>query len=368
MLSFNIGPELKMSLEELNHKIRVRIPFGSEVQEDAAIHMKNAFPWHAANVMAEKFSLAYFKEFGTKYDPPYYDIGWFEKKVNSIGGDMRRMINSIGSAGGGNHFIELGKATNGDHWITIHSGSRNFGKRICEFWQNKAYKSLRTDKKKIMDEQIAQIRKDFSGEEVGKKIYDLKKSMGMDYGINMTGLEWLEGSDAAGYLFDMIFAQMYAQVNRQTMLEIICADCLKVSLTEQIETVHNFIDFRDFIVRKGAVRSYAGERFILPFNMRDGLLICEGKSNVEWNYSAPHGAGRVLARGKAKRTLSMDKFQADMAGIYSTSVDRSTLDESPDAYKDSKLIEDAIQPTAVILDRVKPILNLKDTSEVRDDS
>ena len=369
VLSVNIGPDLSLSLEELNHKIRARVPFGVNVHDHStSIHMKNDFPWHDANVLAEKFSLAYLNKFGARYEPPRYDIGWFESKVRSTGADMHRAIGAVGSLGSGNHYCELGRSEGTtDLWLTVHSGSRNFGLRICEYWQNKAIKSLRTDKKKIMDDQIAQIRKEFSGEEVGKKIYELKKSMGMDYGINVTGLEWLEGADAIGYLFDMIFAQKYAEVNRQRMVDLICSDILKIEPKDAIETTHNYIDFRDFIIRKGAIRSYEGERVCIPLNMRDGMLICSGKSEKSFNCSAPHGAGRVLARGKAKRTLSMDKFQADMAGIYSTSVDRSTLDESPDAYKDSKLIEEAIGPTAVILDRVKPIMNLKDTSEVRDD-
>jgi RNA-splicing ligase RtcB len=134
-------------------------------------------------------------------------------------------------------------------------------------------------------------------------------------------------------------------------------------IIDMIETVHNYIDFRDNIIRKGAIKSYFGERMIIPLNMRDGILICEGKSNPEWNYSAPHGAGRVYSRSKAKSDLSLEKFEYDMKGIFSTSVCNGTIDESPDAYKDSKIIEKAIEPTATILDRIIPIHNMKDISE-----
>ena len=130
---------------------------------------------------------------------------------------------------------------------------------------------------------------------------------------------------------------------------------------QQVESVHNFIDFRDFIIRKGAIRSYTDELMIIPFNMRDGILLCKGKSNSEWNYSAPHGAGRVLSRSAAKREVKLEDFEKSMQGIFSTSIGLGTLDESPMAYKDSKMIEEAIEPTAEIIAKIKPILNMKDS-------
>jgi tRNA-splicing ligase RtcB (3'-phosphate/5'-hydroxy nucleic acid ligase) len=136
-------------------------------------------------------------------------------------------------------------------------------------------------------------------------------------------------------------------------------DILKKEPLDRIETVHNFIDFKDFVIRKGAVRSYIGERFCLPFNMKDGILICEGKSNSEWNFSAPHGAGRVLSRNQAKKSLNMENFKKQMEGIFSTSIGYGTLDESPLAYKNCSLIEEAIKPTSTIIERIRPILNMK---------
>ena len=143
----------------------------------------------------------------------------------------------------------------------------------------------------------------------------------------------------------------------------IILNILKVEPQDSIETVHNYIDFRDFIIRKGAVRSYLGERYILPFNMRDGILICEGKSFAPFNFSGPHGAGRVLSRSQAKKRIDLATFKEQMKDIYSTSVCAGTLDEAPDAYKDAKLIEEAIGPTATIIDRIKPILNMKATEK-----
>ena len=329
MHSINIGSYLHLSWDKLDYKIRRNIPFGNEVHDNAIINFKNDFPWHKVNVLAEKFAAAYKTEFNYIIKPPRYTNDWFIEKSQKIGGNIRRYINSIGTLGGGNHFIETGISDKGDYWITVHSGSRNFGKRICEYWQNRAIKII-------------------------KKIKD----------INTRGLEWLEGEIAAQYLFDMVFSQIYARVNRSYIINTICS-ILKLEPLESIETVHNFIDFNDFIIRKGAIRSYKDERIIIPFNMRDGLLICQGKSNPEWNYSAPHGAGRVMSRAQAKKNLDVEIFKKQMKGIYSTSVGSGTLDESPDSYKDVSVIKEAIKDTVDIISHVKPLHNMKDATQNR---
>ncbi len=174
-----------------------------------------------------------------------------------------------------------------------------------------------------------------------------------------SALDALTGDQARGYLFDMIFAQVYASVNRRKMLEII-GEVTGCDVSHQIETVHNYIDFEDFVIRKGAIRSYEGEQMIIPFNMRDGILLCEGKSNPEWNMSAPHGAGRVMSRTQARKSLDVEKFKEQMDGIYSTSVGTSTIDEAPDSYKPASVIEEAIGDTATIITRIKPVHNMKD--------
>jgi len=359
MRSCNIGKQLNISLEDFDRKIRQRIPFGQNTHEETIIHMKNDFPWHEVTVSAQHFFNAYAEKFGFRYETLKYDIDWFTKKCEAIGGNLRRIINGLGTLGGGNHFIETGISTNDDVWITIHSGSRNFGKRICEYWQNKAIKKFKHADKDEIKTKIDALKKQYSGDELYHKIQEVKNQQPSEFKCSEE-LRWLEGEDAAGYLSDMIFSQMYAEVNRKYMMKIIL-DILKVTPIETIETVHNFIDFHDFIIRKGAIRSYSGEKMIIPFNMKDGILICEGKSNAEWNCSAPHGAGRVLSRSQAKKALNLADFKEQMKDIYTTSVGQGTLDEAPNAYKDSKIIEEAIQPTAIILDRIRPIHNMKDS-------
>jgi tRNA-splicing ligase RtcB (3'-phosphate/5'-hydroxy nucleic acid ligase) len=370
MLSINIGKTLTESLTTLDHQIRQRVPFGTATHDKAAIHMEKEFPWHQATTLAQKFCLAYREKFGIPLTPPRYDMNWFMSKCEKIrAGGLRRFINSIGTLGGGNHFIEIGLDDHGDYWVTIHTGSRNFGKCVCEYWQGKAAKAFSNEKKEDITQQIAELRSTIKdGKVLFEKIKELKAQKRENKpGIDMKGCEWLEGEDASGYLFDMIFAQMYAEVNRKYISGIICDDILGIDEpVDSIHTVHNFIDFRDFIIRKGAIRSYVGEKFLLPFNMKDGILICEGKSNPDWNFSAPHGAGRAMSRGQAKRAIDINAFKEQMKDIFSTSVGQGTLDEAPDAYKPAQVIEEAIGPTATILCRIKPIMNMKD-SEGDDD-
>jgi tRNA-splicing ligase RtcB (3'-phosphate/5'-hydroxy nucleic acid ligase) len=208
------------------------------------------------------------------------------------------------------------------------------------------------------EERIKEIRLNFKGLEIKEKIDEARKDLGLNDHID-NELKYLTGQHSYEYLFDMIFAQKYAEFNRSSIASIIMT-LLGVEEIERIETVHNFIDFKDMIIRKGSIRSYIGERMILPLNMRDGILICDGKSNPEWNFSAPHGAGRVLSRTNAKKTLSLKSFKTQMTGIFSTSIGQSTLDEAPDAYKNAKIIEEAIEPTATIINRIRPIINMKD--------
>ena len=359
VLLVNLGQTISMPLSDIDKQIRAKVPFGNKAHENAAINMKQEFPWDKTRINLENFSVAYQEEYGLKMERTPYTMDWFLEKCREIGCDTRRAVNSIGSAGGGNHAIEIGRDSKGDHWLMIHSGSRNFGKCVCDYWQGIARKRIRQDYQTKRRDEIDQIKARYQGDDRYHKIQEVKKKYGI--GIDTNGLEWLEGNDAAGYLKDMIFAQEYASLNRAIMASII-TEILKVTETDRIESVHNYINFQDFIIRKGAIKSYTGERMCIPLNMRDGVLICEGLSNESWLCSAPHGAGRLMSRSKAKKTVDIDKFQKDMEGIYSSSVGRSTLDEAPDAYKDSKVIEEAIKETAAIIDKVKPILNLKDGS------
>ncbi len=362
MLSAKIGPELPLSFEELDRQIREKIPFGMNTHENGTIHMKDEFPWDEVNANAEKFAKHYNELFETKIEKPLYDNDWFVAKCEQIGGSIRRYISSIGTLGGGNHFIETGIDEDKNYWFTIHSGSRNFGKMVCDFWQNRASKKIQIEHDAKMKERIDAFIATFVGSKSSMKeqINAIKKEMKREKGF----LDALFGDDAAGYLFDMIFAQVYASVNRKRMMAII-GEITGLDVSKQIETVHNYIDFEDFVIRKGAIRSYKGEQMIIPFNMRDGILLCEGKSNEEWNYSAPHGAGRVMSRIQAKKTLDVDVFREQMSGIYSTSVGKSTLDEAPDTYKSAEMIEKAIGDTATIITRIRPVHNMKDAGDPR---
>ena len=364
MLAINIGQfYLGIASEQLDARIRNDVPFGKGVHANPAVDMAQDFPWEHANMLATNFASAYATRFGATLNPPLYNEEWFSKKCRDINIDEQRVVKSVGTLGGGNHFIEFGRSAKTDEiWLVIHTGSRGFGAKIAEYLQSVATDVVRPRRAEALRWRIAEIKKSAKGEEIALQIKDAGNSLGLAKGVNDDpAMDWLEGEEAAGYLFDMIFAQVYAEYNRHTIAQIIM-EILNGDEVDRIETVHNFIDFHDFITRKGAIRSYPGERMIIPFNMLDGILICKGKSNAEWNCSAPHGAGRLMSRGDALRNLDIETFRKEMenAGIFSTSVCKSTLDEAAGAYKPATMIERAIAPTAQIVDRLKPIHNLKD--------
>lgn len=234
-------------------------------------------------------------------------------------GGIEPFLASIGTLGGGNHFIELNKGRADEIYIVIHSGSRNFGLQVANYYQ------------KIADE-----RQPFADE----------------------GLAFLTGDTTKAYLHDMMIAQEFATLNRHAMMYDIL-QYLDVEPIETFTTIHNYIEPDTHILRKGAVSAKEGEKFIIPINMRDGSLICVGKGNKDWNYSAPHGAGRLMSRSQAKKNLSVDEFKKQMEGIYTTSANISTLDESPMAYKGIDNIVNNIEPTADIIENIKPIYNFK---------
>lgn len=246
--------------------------------------------------------------------------------IEKLGMDRKRVIHSIGTLGGGNHFIELNIDPNGDVWLTVHSGSRNFGKQVCDYHQKKAKELMRTMF-------------------VGSAYKDLE-FLPLEHGGNE-------------YIQDMQVAQEYAALNRSNMVKRMTKNFFNVEPKESILTVHNYINPKDNIIRKGAISAYEGEEVLIPLNMRDGVIVGKGKGNSKWNYSAPHGAGRIFSRTKAKEQLSLSKMKDDMAGIWSNSISRKTLDEAPDAYKDSQLIIDSLDETVDIDFIMKPIFNFK---------
>lgn len=263
--------------------------------------------------------------------------------------DMRLNIlyNSIGTLGGGNHFIELGRSEKTEHYyLTIHSGSRNFGKRVCDYHA----KNL-DGYKKMLAEEVEHIKQTLPKQQWESAIKLAKK--------RLQGREgYLTGKAKEEYLKDMYTAQAYASINRYTMLHLILR-AMNWKCGEVIETVHNYINPQDNIIRKGAVSAHEGEKLIIPMNMADGILLCRGKGNKDWNCSAPHGAGRLFSRTAAREQLSMDEFKQRMTNVYSTSVCPETLDESPMAYKPTEEIRSLIEPTVEVLDVIKPVINLK---------
>lgn len=264
---------------------------------------------------------------------------------------LERAALSVGSLGGGNHFIEVGKSPEGRLYLIIHSGSRKLGGDVCKYYQDKAFQNA-NEMSKVKAEMVSYLKSQGREKEIDCELKKLQKpSADKD-------LAFLIGDDFDDYMNDMAIVQNFASLNRETMAEIIIKE---MSLQEytRFETIHNYIDFKRNILRKGAVSAEKGEMLLIPINMRDGSLLCIGKGNEEWNYSAPHGAGRLMSRSKAREQLNMEDFSEAMEGIYTTSVSNETLDESPQAYKPIDEIMNAIADTVEIVGVIKPIYNFK---------
>lgn len=267
--------------------------------------------------------------------------------------DMDFANRSIGSLGGGNHFIELDEDSDGNKYLVIHSGSRNLGVRVCKHYQDIAINYCRRNSYNEQ-EIVKQLKAEGREKEIQAALQAAKaQSPKVD-----KELAYLEGEDLKDYLHDMSICQRYASLNRRVMAFAIC-DTLQLAIHEQFETIHNYIDLTHKILRKGAVSALNGEKLIIPMNMRDGSLICTGKGNIDWLYSAPHGAGRIMSRKKAKETLNVVDFEQSMQGIYTTSVCAETLDEAPMVYKSMQEIIDCIKPTVDIVEIIKPVYNFK---------
>ena len=259
---------------------------------------------------------------------------------------------SIGTLGGGNHFIEIARAPWGTKFLVIHTGSRNLGKQVAEYYQNLAVKRKEDENKRKREYFIRALKA--AGEE--SKIEENLKTLKEEKIDN--DLCYLSGKDFNDYLYDMEICQEFARKNRETIAEII-TEKADLNYVEAFHTIHNYIDTENLILRKGAVAAYKDQRLIIPLNMRDGSILAVGKGNPRWNYSAPHGAGRLMSRKKAKENLSLEEFEKEMSGIYSTSVKESTLDESPMAYKSMEDILSCVGETVNIVGIIKPIYNFK---------
>lgn len=293
--SYNLG-KLKPDFPSLDNFIRTDIPHGFNIRSDV----------YSENREFNKFK----EEFG--------DL------INLLELDKTKVERSAGSLGGGNHFIEFGEDDNGDNWLTVHSGSRNFGLQVATYFQNRA--------KELMKQSNLSVP---------------------------SGTEYLP-MDAGGkeYLAAMQIAQKFAHFNREIMAEQIIG-FLGADVNNVVFSVHNYIDFSDNIIRKGAIRAYEGEKVVIPFNMRDGLIIARGKSSQKWNYSAPHGAGRIMSRSQARKKVNLHDFSYTMKDIYTTCVNKNTLDEAPFVYKEKEIILNNIKETVDVELWVKPKYNFK---------
>ena len=268
--------------------------------------------------------------------------------------DIDRALLSIGTLGGGNHFIEADRDDGGNIYVVVHSGSRHLGLQVANYYQEAAYKSLTSYSRDEIDAIIGKLKAEGRHTEIQGALKQLKSKQSPV----PKPLAYVEGELFDQYIHDMTIAQRYAELNRRAMMDVIVKG-MGFHVVEQFTTIHNYIDTDRMILRKGAVSARAGERLLIPINMRDGSLICTGKGNEDWNCSAPHGAGRLMSRSAAKETFTVSEFKKQMAGIYTTSVGRSTLDECPMAYKNMGDIVDNIGPTAEIDAVIKPVYNFK---------
>jgi len=274
--------------------------------------------------------------------------------------DTRRLEKSLGTLGGGNHFIEVDETEDGTKYLIIHSGSRNLGKQVAELYQKLAVdldrgygeyfekrdEIIRTYKEQGRRKDIQEALK-----ELHFQVYESQPSMPDD-------LCYLSGKYLEDYLHDVVICQSFARRSREKMAEIIL-ERTGMTGADGFHTIHNYIDTDEMILRKGAIAAHKGEKVLIPINMRDGSVLAVGKGNPEWNYSAPHGAGRIMSRTKAKNELSLEQYKKEMVGVYTTSVNENTLDEAPMAYKSLEDIIDVICESVDVIDVMKPIYNYK---------
>lgn len=272
--------------------------------------------------------------------------------------NMERAQLSIGTLGGGNHFIEVDKDKAGGLWLVIHSGSRHLGLEIANWYQKLAEEKLTKPSSAEIGAVIKKLKEAGRQTEIAAALKELKAKYSH---AGSKDLAFLTGQEMEDYLNDMRIAQEYAANNRLTIADEILSS-MKIAAADSFHTVHNYIDMENMILRKGAVSAYKGEMLLIPMNMRDGSLLCIGKGNEDWNCSAPHGAGRLMSRKKAKESITLGEYRESMAGIKSTCINFGTLDEAPAAYKPMSEIVKLIGPTCSVDEVIKPIYNFKASS------
>ena len=357
-------PIVEDKMKEFEHKIRKEIPFGFSINDKSKIDWKRITK--AVNTAMDKLCSLYpqFSEYAIRFNSEM-DL---EKWCTRVRIDYGVFLKAIGSVGGGNHFLEYDVNEDlGKYCVCVHCGSRKLGLAVFNYW-NKIAKSMTVtqEEMKMLEAGVKEKNTDRS------KIKEELKAAREEY-LSHRIPGYLSGKNLMGYLVDVLIAQVYARLNHEVINEQIVEIYRKMSdggrPVDFIATTHNYIDY-DFkalmgkpnmMIRKGSIRAYEGERVIIPFNMRDGLSICEGKSNPDWNFTAPHGAGRIMSRSKAFENLDVEEFKKEMAdaGIYTTTADEKTLDEAPGAYKPMSEIVELIEPTVDIKFFMKPKMNIK---------
>lgn len=272
--------------------------------------------------------------------------------------NKKRAWLSLGTLGGGNHFIEADRDDEGNLYIVVHSGSRHAGLEIADYYQEQAWKQINGNSEADCKHLIDQLKSEDRENEIQDRLAELKAQVSTNVPKD---LAYVSGELFDDYINDMRIMQHFAMLNRKAMIQSISIGLhiKEADIIDQFTTIHNYIDTENMILRKGAVSAQNGEKFLIPINMRDGSLICIGKGNEDWNCSAPHGAGRVMSRSKAKKELSLEEFKAEMSGIWSSTVNLDTIDEAPMAYKTMDDIVANIAPTAEIQKVIKPIYNYK---------
>lgn len=347
--AYKLGPkhEVGAAFDKLDAFIRENIPSGRNIHDSFDNDMVST----VFDALGLKFKGFDFRAFNSRM----IDI------CCSSHQNFDYVRNSIGTLGGGNHFIEIDEDNDHILWLVVHSGSRNFGLKIANHHQKIAEDSVLGIDKFEFNRRVEEIKATKKGKGIEVAINKLRKEISK-HG-KATGLEYLEGAAADIYYMDMNIAQMYAQINRATMLFKIVVDFYKQDFDtcKIVESIHNYINYEDKIVRKGAISAHDGEKVIIPLNMADGIIVGTGKGNANWNYSAPHGAGRKMSRSKAKSTIDLDEFQKIMKsrGVWTSTAGKQTLDEAPQAYKKAEHIIEYLKPSVDIDVHMKPIYNYK---------
>ena len=358
-------------MKEFEHKIRKVIPFGFDINDKKKVDIKTIIKRFNSvlNRMCSCYpQLAPYRvEFSNERD--------LENWCGKFNMDYGTFLKSIGSVGGGNHFLEYDVNDElGKYCVCVHCGSRNLGLKVFNYW-NKIAKSMT-----ITKEEMKALTNSVKLKNTDKRNLSTELKAAKEEYLSKKIPGYLSGENLMGYLVDVLLAQEYARLNHDVIIEQVVEIYRKmakgVNVIDTIHTTHNYIDYDlkalmgkpNMMIRKGAIRAYKGERIIIPFNMRDGISICEGKSNEDWNFTAPHGCGRLMSRSAAKQNLDVEEFKQQMAdaGIYTTTADEKTIDEAPNAYKPMEEIVKYIEPTVNILYFMKPKMNIKasDTKEI----